>query len=131
LIRPRILLADDHPAMLAAVSALLQPRFEVVGEASDGEGLVSETLRLNPDVIVADITMSGFSGIDAVHQLREAGHTPRVVFLTVHSEYEFIAACLAEGASGYVLKTRMKTQLIPAIEAALAGQTFVLPFSSQ
>lgn len=113
--------------MLEAVAALLRPQFDVVGITSDGEDLVSEALRLNPDVIVADITMPGLSGIDAVHQLRQAGHQPRVVFLTVHCEDEFVKACLAEGALGYILKSQMKARLIPAIEAALVGQPTILP----
>ena len=71
MIRPRVLLADDHPALLEATTALLKRQFEVVGTAVDGASLVSEALRLRPDVIVSDITMPVMSGIDAVHELRE------------------------------------------------------------
>jgi CheY-like chemotaxis protein len=72
LIRPRVLLADDHPALLEATVALLKPQFGMVGTATDGATMVSEALRLLPDVIVADITMPVLSGIDAAHQLRES-----------------------------------------------------------
>ena len=85
MIRPRVLLADDHPALLEATTALLKRQFEVVGTAVDGASLVSEALRLRPDVIVSDITMPVMSGIDAVHELRELALSVKVVFLTIHS----------------------------------------------
>ncbi|WP_263365774.1 response regulator [Edaphobacter bradus] len=128
--RPRVLLADDHPHLLEAATALLAPYFDVVGTASDGRTLVSEALRLEPDVIVVDITMPVLSGIDAVHQLRELRSSARSVFLTIHAGEEFVAACRAEGALGYVLKSKMKTQLVPAIWAALAGVAYMPPPAS-
>jgi DNA-binding NarL/FixJ family response regulator len=90
--------------------------------------LVSEALRLFPDVIVADITMPVLSGIDAAHRLRESTFPAKIVFLTVHSEEQFMKACMAEGALGYVLKSHMRAHLIRAIQAALVGQTYVSPF---
>jgi DNA-binding NarL/FixJ family response regulator len=123
--RARILLADDHPHLLEAATTLLAPHFDVIGAVRDGGSLVSEALRLKPDVIVADITMPVLSGIDAVHKLSQMGSSARLVFLTIHSEEEFMNACKAEGALGYVLKTKMKTQLIPAIRAALAGEVYM------
>jgi DNA-binding NarL/FixJ family response regulator len=128
LIRPRVLLADDHPALLEATTALLKRQFDVVGTATDGATLVSEALRLCPDVIVADITMPVLSGIDAAHRLRESAPSAKIVFLTVHSEEQFMKACMAEGALGYVLKSHMKAHLIPAIQAALGGKSYICPF---
>jgi DNA-binding NarL/FixJ family response regulator len=126
--RPRILLADDHPAVLKATNALLKAQFDIVGNATDGPTLVSEALRLCPDVIVADITLPVLSGIDAARQLRESAPSAKIVFLTVHSEPQFLEACMAEGALGYVLKSHMKVHLILAIRAALVGQTYICPF---
>ena len=123
--KPKLLLADDHPPLLEAASTLLKPHFNLVGIVTDGAMLVSEALRLRPDVIVTDITMAVMTGIDAVIQLRKSWSSAKIVFLTVHSEEEFLKACVAEGASGYVLKSRMKTHLIPAIEAALEGRTYI------
>jgi DNA-binding NarL/FixJ family response regulator len=128
LIRPRVLLADDYPALLEATAALLKSQFDVVGIARDGTTLVSEARRLLPDVIVTDITMPVVSGIDAAHQLRESASSAKIVFLTIHSEEEFMKACLAEGALGYVHKSHMRAHLIPAIQAALVGQTYICPF---
>jgi DNA-binding NarL/FixJ family response regulator len=126
--RPRILLADDHPAVLKATNALLKAQFDIVGNATDGPTLLSEALRLGPDVIVADITLPILSGIDAAHRLRESAPSAKIVFLTVHSEQQFVEACMAEGALGYVLKCHMKGHLILAIQAALVGQTYICPF---
>ena len=126
--RPRIFLADDHPAVLKATTALLETQFEIVGNAMDGATLVTEVIRLCPDVIVVDITMPVLSGIDAAHRLRESAPSAKIVFLTVHSEQQFLEACMAEGALGYVLKSHMKVHLIPAIRAALAGQSYICPF---
>ena len=123
--RPRILLADDHLLVLEQVTTFLQPTFEIVGVAHNGVEMVSEALRLSPDIIVADITMPKLKGIEAARRLREMGATAAIVFLTVHEDSEFVEACLAAGALGYVLKSRMKTDLIPAINAALSGQCFV------
>jgi DNA-binding NarL/FixJ family response regulator len=124
LIRPRVLLADDHPALLKGASALLKPQFEVVGNVTDGETLVSEARRLRPDVIVADITLPVSSGIDIVHEMRESGLAAKIVFLTIHSEQPFIETCMIEGALGYVLKSHMRPHLIPAIQAVLAGRPY-------
>jgi DNA-binding NarL/FixJ family response regulator len=127
LIRPRVLLADDHSAFLERTAALLEPQFEIVGTVADGTALVSEALRLSPDVIVADITMPGLSGIDAAHRLRDLASTARIVFLTIHSEKQFVEACTAEGALGYVVKSHMRAHLIPAVHAALIGTPYVSP----
>ena len=122
---PSVLLADDNKPLMERVAELLASSFDVVGTAVNGRDLVSQALRLKPDVIVADITMPVLTGIEAVHQLRNAGLNAKFVFLTIHNESEFLEACLEVGAVGYVLKTQMKDELIPAINAAVAGQQFV------
>jgi DNA-binding NarL/FixJ family response regulator len=126
--KTKLLLADDHPPLVEAAVAILRPHYDIVGIAADGATLVSEALRLRPEVIVSDITLPIFNGIEAIHRLRLSNSQAKVVFLTVHSEEGFLTACMAEGALGYVLKSRMKTQLIPAIEAALEGKSYVSPF---
>jgi DNA-binding NarL/FixJ family response regulator len=125
LIRPRVLLADDHRALLEAESALLFPYFDVVGTVSDGAALVSAASRLLPDVIVTDINMPILNGIDAAHKLRASGSTAKILFLTVYRDREFIEACMEAGALGYVQKSSMKHHLLPAIQAVLAGQSYV------
>lgn len=125
--RPRVLLADDHLPVLDRVASLLKPHFEVVGAVHDGRTLVSEAQRLQPDVIVLDITMPGLSGIEAAHELKEAGSMAKLVFLTIHQEAAFVRGCFAEGGLGYVTKSRLVTDLIPAIREALCEHHFVSP----
>jgi len=129
LIRPRVFLADDHSEFLDAEMALLRPHFELVGTAHDGVSLVAEVRRLLPDVVVVDITMPQMSGISAVRELVESGSATKFVFLTIHCEQEFVKACLENGASGYVWKSRMKGHLIPAIYAALEGLPYISPLT--
>jgi DNA-binding NarL/FixJ family response regulator len=129
--RAHVLLADDHSVMLDRVGVLLNSSFEVVGAVTNGQEMISAGIRLDPDVIVADITMPGLSGIEAAQQLREAGSRARFVFLTIHIEHEFVDACVSQGALGYVVKSHMKTDLIPAIKAALTGRTFISPLVSR
>ena len=97
---------------------------------TNGRDLLFESARLHPDVIVLDISMPELSGIEAAHELRCLRSTARVVFLTVQTRVEFVRACLAEGALGYVIKSRLATDLIPAIQGALSGHPFIsLPAS--
>jgi DNA-binding NarL/FixJ family response regulator len=126
--KTKVLLADDHPQLVEAALAILKPHYDIVGVATDGAMLVLEALRLSPEVIVTDITMPVLNGIEVIHRLRLSNSQAKVVFLTVHAEEEFLKACKAEGALGYVLKSRMKIQLLPAIEAALEGKSYVSPF---
>jgi DNA-binding NarL/FixJ family response regulator len=123
--RMRVLLADDHPLLLERVTVLLQSTFEVVGVARDGLEMVDKAMRLSPDIIVADISMPELDGIQAAHRLQQMGAKVPIVFLTIHESPQFVEACLAEGALGFVLKSQMRADLIPAINAALSGQCFV------
>lgn len=128
----RILLADDHLPFLNVVESLLVPLCEVVGRVSDGQSLLEAARLLQPDVIVTDITMPILSGIEASRQLRESGSAAKIIFLTVHSDVDFVQTCLAIGASGYVLKPRIMNDLLHAIQEALAGRNFISPpFSDQ
>jgi DNA-binding NarL/FixJ family response regulator len=121
------LLADDNGPMIERVKALLLPDFEIIGQVYNGPDLVSEAERLQPDIVVLDISMPGLTGIEAAHELRKAGSSARFVFLTVHERVEFVRACLAEGALGYVVKSRIAIDLVPAIVDALAGRRFISP----
>lgn len=125
--QPRVLLADDHNIVLERVLSLLQPHFQIVGTVNNGRELVAEALRLQPDVIVLDISMPVLSGIQAAHELREAGSTAKLVFLTVHDEPGIVDACFAEGGLGYVSKSRLRRDLVPAITEALCDRAFISP----
>jgi len=121
----RILLADDHQAIRKRVCGLLGEDFEIVGTADNGRDAVIATLRLNPDVLVIDISMPILNGLQAALQLRSAKQQTKVVFLTVHTGQDFVKAALSTGASAYVTKADVTTDLVPAIHEALAGRIFV------
>ena len=125
--RIRILLADDHEAVLDTVSRMLSREFDIVGTASDGQMLLDETERLQPDLLVTDISMPLMNGIEAVRQLKEAGSQIKVVFLTVCDNADYVREATAAGALGYVVKSRMTSDLIEAIKAAHVGHKFVSP----
>ena len=123
--RPRVLLADDHPAMLALTANALAGC--VVGTVSNGCELLAEAERLHPDLIVLDITMPRLDGIEAARHLRRSHRPARLVFLTVHEDADFARAALDAGGLGYVIKARLATDLLPAIRAALADRRFISP----
>jgi DNA-binding NarL/FixJ family response regulator len=125
--RPRALLADDHLMVAEALKSLLAPEFDLVGVVEDGRALVEAAGRLRPDVIVADITMPHLNGIDALVHLRQYGDPVPVVFLTMHRDASFARRALDAGASGFVLKHSAPAELVTAIRAALAGQTYLTP----
>jgi DNA-binding NarL/FixJ family response regulator len=125
--RPRVLLADDHPAMLALTADALAGECLVVGSVGDGCELLAEAERLHPDVVVLDITMPRLDGIEAARQLRSSHQPARLVFLTVHEDPDFVQAALDAGGIGYVVKTRLASDLLTAILAALANRSFISP----
>jgi DNA-binding NarL/FixJ family response regulator len=126
-VRPRVLLADDHPAMLALTAAALAGEYLVVGSVGDGCALLAEAERLHPDVIVLDITMPRLNGIQAAVQLLRSPDPARLVFVTVHEDPDFARAALDAGGLGYVLKARLASDLLPAVRAALVGCRFISP----
>jgi DNA-binding NarL/FixJ family response regulator len=121
----RVLVADDLAPVLGAVAALLQDSFNIVGMVSDGQAALQAILTLKPDLAVMDISMPIMSGIEVAKELKSRGNKTRIVFLTVHEDSDIIAMCLSAGALGYVVKEVMDSDLIPAINEALAGRIFV------
>jgi len=120
----RVLLADDHPHFSEMLATLLPARFEIIGNVGDGRSLVEAALRHKPDLILTYISMPVLNGIDAVEELRKLGCESKVIFLTVHSDAEFVRSCLACGALGYIVKPRVASDLLPAIQQVLAGHVF-------
>lgn len=121
----RVLLADDHNSIRAQVRLALSEEFYVVGAVDNGRDTVDEVRRLDPDVLLIDISLPLLDGLQAVPQLRSIHPRTKVVLLTVHEDQEFIDAAFSAGGSGYVAKADVTTDLVPAIHEALAGRTFV------
>ena len=122
----RVLLVDDNQAILARVETVLSPSCVVVGSATDGKTAVSAALELEPDVVVLDISMPGMTGFEVASRLKATGSTTAIVFLTVHEDEAVFRAAKAVGGLGYVVKSRLASDLQQAVMAASEGR----PFSS-
>ena len=102
---PRVLLADDHRMVAEGLIRLLTPEFEVVGVVEDGRALITAAKKLNPDVIVADISMPHLNGLEALVQLEKQNPEVRVVFLTMHKEVAYARRALGSGSVGLCAET--------------------------
>ncbi len=120
--RIRVLLADDHEAMLDRVARLLATECNVVGTVTDGQQALDAAMELEPDVLVLDISMPVMNGIETARRLKEAGSETRIVFLTVHDDPNIAREALEAGALGYVIKQRIASDLVAAIKKAHAGR---------
>ena len=125
--RARVLLADDHRLVAEGLKRLLEAEFDLVGVVENGRELLLAARELKPDVIVSDITMPDLNGIEALGELKKDDPNVRVVFLTMHHSVTYARRALEAGALGYVIKHSASEELIIAVRAAAAGQTFVTP----
>jgi two-component system response regulator NreC len=124
-----ILLADDHTILRAGLKMMLnaQPDMEVVGEAPDGRQAIAETQRLQPDIILMDITMPEMSGIEATRHIKKLVPESKILILTMHEHDEYVFQALRAGASGYMLKEAADTELISALHVIQSGQFYLSP----
>jgi DNA-binding NarL/FixJ family response regulator len=113
--------------LLDALTALLAAEFDVVGAVSDGRTLVSECLRLKPDVVVLDVAMPLLGGLEAGRQIKAERKDTRLVYLTMNADPEMAADALRLGALGYVLKCSGGAELKTAIRQALEGRAYITP----
>jgi CheY-like chemotaxis protein len=117
--------ADDHPAVLTAVAELLSQHFDVVSTVSAGQAALDDAIRLAPDLLVLDIGMPGMDGLQCASQIAASGVPSRIVFLSSYDSDECILEAFSRGASGYVQKSRMGRDLLPAVHEVLEGRQFV------
>jgi len=125
--RSRVLIADDHSMVIDGLRALLEPEYEVVGAVNDGRAVLPEVRRLQPDVVVIDISMPLLNGLDCARQLRDAGCTAKILILTMHPDATLAQEALAAGASGYVLKSSPGSELKAALGDVLRGRIYLSP----
>ena len=123
----RIVLADDHEVVRAGLRMVLEshPDLEVIGEAGDGEAAFEVVHRLEPDVLVLDLSMPRVDGVVAAERIRKAVPRVKVVALTLHAEPAYVQRLLQAGASAYVLKRSPTDELVKAIRLAAQGATYV------
>src|SRR5215469_11586305 len=122
MLRPRVLLADDAPEMLESVMRVLGTDFDIVALAQNGEEALESAVRLDPDLVILDISMPLLNGIQVAYGVRERGCNTKVIFVTVHEDRDYVDAAFAAGALGYVLKSRITKDLIRAVQKVLQGQ---------
>lgn len=123
----RILIVDDHPVVQAGLTSMLSTHaeIEVVGSASNGNEALAMVRQLAPDVLLLDLRMSGMSGIDVLHALKQTKSTARAIILTSFETDENIYRAFQEGAQGYLLKDTSQTQMLEAIAAVHAGRRYI------
>lgn len=125
--RPTLLLADDHTMFSQGLQSLLEDEFDLVGAVGDGQALVEAATRLNPDVILVDISMPVMNGFDAVRRMKQQGVNAKIIFLTMHADDRLLSEAFRCGGSGYVLKQSAGEELVAGIRQVLAGHRYVTP----
>jgi len=123
----RVLLVDDNGEMLTDLRDELSAEFEIAGTADHGQEAIREVLRLDPDVIVLDVTMPVMNGLQVASSLRGMHRRTKILFLTIHEEPEYISAAFSVGACGYVTKRRLASDLALAIREVSVGRNFLSP----
>jgi DNA-binding NarL/FixJ family response regulator len=123
----KILIVDDHEVVregLKTLMAKLRPKWEIVGEASDGEEGITATNALHPDLVLLDVTMPKMNGLEMCATMRKMGiHCPVLIY-TMHDSIHLAIEAEHAGAQGYVVKGQAAQQLVKAIDTLLTGGTF-------
>jgi two-component system, NarL family, response regulator NreC len=129
----RVVLVDDHAIVRTGLKAVLARAsdIEVVGEAADGEEAITLVERLDPDVLVMDVSMPKMDGMETTRELTRRGPRPRVLVLTMHVEEEYLVPLLEAGAAGYLVKSIADRDLVDAVRAVARGDMYVRPTAAR
>jgi DNA-binding NarL/FixJ family response regulator len=122
-----VILADRHQNLLEGVRGLLETMFEYVVMVADEKSLLETIERIRPDLVVIDLSLPVTGESNAVLLLRKYDQGLRFIVLSVHDDQTVLAQCLSSGASGFVLKRSIATDLVPAVMEVLQGRTYVSP----
>ena len=131
MVRPRVLLADDHALLLGAFEKLLAEDCDIVGQVSDGRALVAAADQLRPDIIVLDISMPLLNGLEAARQIKQNLRSVKLIFVTMNEDTDLAAEAFRAGASGYVLKQSATSELLTAIRQVMEGRSYVTPLITE
>lgn len=127
MIRPRVLLADDHVMVAEGIKNLLGETYEVVGIAEDGNALVQLAKQLKPDIIVSDISMPIMNGLNAAEKILATDDDVKIILLTMHPEVKYALKALDTGVHGYLLKHSAPEELLIALKTVLNRKTYITP----
>lgn len=124
-----IVIADDHWMVRDGIKQLLElnDEFKVIGQANEGRECLQLIQELNPDIVLLDINMQGYNGLDVLEELRQHSQISRVVILTIHNEAAYVNKAMKLGASGYVLKDSSSEDLKTAIVEVMNGKKYIDP----
>jgi len=126
--KSRVLLAEDHQMVREGLRVLLeQGGFKVVGEAADGREAVEQAARLDPDVVILDLSMPALNGIDAAREILRLHPNTQAIILTMHRDVQYVQQAFQAGVRGYVLKTRAASELTSAILDVGNGKIYLSP----
>jgi DNA-binding NarL/FixJ family response regulator len=123
--RVRVLVADDNEAIRDILTSMLSSEFDVIRAVSDGGAALAAATQLLPDVAILDISMPVLNGIEVARQIKDTAANIAVVFLTTSSDLDTFQAASETGSLAYVLKHRLRTDLVQAINLALSGSRFL------
>jgi DNA-binding NarL/FixJ family response regulator len=122
--RPRIVIAEDEALLLYTLKLVVEQHCEVVGEAMDGQMAVDVATQLGPDIVLLDLSMPVFGGIEAMRQIRERVPHIRIIIVSSHTSTIYVEEALNRGAQGYVFKGSAMSQLPKAINEVMSGRSF-------
>jgi two-component system response regulator NreC len=127
--KKRVLIVEDHTILREGLRSLLSGHndFEIVGEATDGREAVRTVEKLQPDIVIMDLSMPRMDGIDALREIKKQNPKIKILILTVHKTEEYILASLEAGADGYILKDATHAELIKAMQVILQGDRYLCP----
>ena len=129
--RARILIADDHVLVAEAFRSLLEPQYEVIGVVTNGKTLLAEAKKTNPDVVLLDLAMPLFNGLDAGQELSKMLPKTKIIVITMNEDPEVASMILRSWASSYLLKKSASIELTQAIGEVLRGRSYVTPSIAQ
>ena len=125
--RPRVLLGDDHAMFSEGLRRILEPQFEIVGTAENGLDLLAAAERLQPAVVVVDISVPLLNGIGVARRLKKVANPPKIILLTMHADPTLATEGFKAGVSAYVLKSSPASEVVTAIQEALRGRIYISP----
>ncbi len=123
--RPSVLLVDDHTATLEIVDRILATKFDVVGKVQDGQAALDAAEKLHPDIVILDISMPVINGIEVAKRLKANDPSAKIVFITVHNDTDVMNEALDAGGLGYVIKLKLASDLVCALNEAALGRRFI------